>query len=117
MAGTQGAVRAPRSRATALPKKSRVATKASKSVFFSSTNVSSLLVLAAVPRALALIASKAATLTTQPNITVTVNSACRVVSSVSFNAICEAWRNLDDRFHESDSMLGVLTADSHFIAS
>jgi hypothetical protein len=24
---------------------------------------------------------------------------------------------LDDRFHESDSMLGVLSADSHFVAS
>jgi hypothetical protein len=25
--------------------------------------------------------------------------------------------DLDDRFHESDSMLGVLAADSHFVAS
>jgi hypothetical protein len=24
---------------------------------------------------------------------------------------------LDDRFHESDSMLGVFAADSHFVAS
>jgi hypothetical protein len=31
--------------------------------------------------------------------------------------ISEAARQLDDRFHESDSMLGVFAADSHFVAS